>query len=74
MKIEFVSDVVCPWCIIGLKSLDQALARIGDELGPIGKTLERQVRLYAVDRAQATQRSLRRARNPRPDGPGIGTG
>lgn len=35
MKIEFVSDVVCPWCIIGLKSLDQALARIGDELGPV---------------------------------------
>jgi predicted DsbA family dithiol-disulfide isomerase len=35
MKIEFVSDVVCPWCIIGLKSLDQALERIGDELGPV---------------------------------------
>jgi predicted DsbA family dithiol-disulfide isomerase len=35
MKIDFVSDVVCPWCIIGLKSLDQALERIGGELGPI---------------------------------------
>jgi predicted DsbA family dithiol-disulfide isomerase len=35
MKIDFVSDVVCPWCIIGLKSLDIALARIGDDIGPI---------------------------------------
>lgn len=30
MKIDFVSDVSCPWCIIGLKGLEGALARIGD--------------------------------------------
>jgi predicted DsbA family dithiol-disulfide isomerase len=30
MKIDFVSDVSCPWCIIGLKSLEQALARVPD--------------------------------------------
>lgn len=29
LKIDFVSDVSCPWCAIGLKSLEQALARIG---------------------------------------------
>jgi predicted DsbA family dithiol-disulfide isomerase len=28
MKIDFVSDVACPWCAVGLWSLDQALARI----------------------------------------------
>nr|WP_321167564.1 DsbA family oxidoreductase [uncultured Roseateles sp.] len=28
MKIDFVSDVSCPWCAIGLKSLEQALARV----------------------------------------------
>ncbi|HEX2010112.1 MAG TPA: DsbA family oxidoreductase [Roseateles sp.] len=28
MKIDFVSDVSCPWCAIGLKSLEQALARL----------------------------------------------
>jgi predicted DsbA family dithiol-disulfide isomerase len=28
MKIDFVSDVSCPWCAIGLKSLEQALARM----------------------------------------------
>ncbi len=32
MKIDFVSDVSCPWCVIGLKSLEAAIARLGDEL------------------------------------------
>ncbi len=30
MRIDFVSDVSCPWCAIGLKSLEQAIARLGD--------------------------------------------
>ena len=30
MKIDFVSDVSCPWCAIGLKSLEAAIARLGD--------------------------------------------
>lgn len=30
VKIDFVSDVVCPWCVIGLKSLEAALANMGD--------------------------------------------
>lgn len=30
LKIDFVSDVSCPWCVIGLKGLEQALARLGD--------------------------------------------
>jgi predicted DsbA family dithiol-disulfide isomerase len=29
MKIDFVSDIACPWCAVGLNSLEQALARIG---------------------------------------------
>ncbi len=32
MKIDFVSDVSCPWCAIGLQALEQALARIGPDL------------------------------------------
>lgn len=32
LKIDFVSDVSCPWCVIGLKSLDQALERVGDDI------------------------------------------
>jgi predicted DsbA family dithiol-disulfide isomerase len=30
LKIDFVSDVSCPWCVIGLRSLEQALQRVGD--------------------------------------------
>jgi len=30
MKIDFVSDVSCPWCIIGLRGLEEALAQTGD--------------------------------------------
>ena len=32
LKIDFVSDVACPWCVIGLKALDQALARVDPEI------------------------------------------
>ena len=32
MKIDFVSDVSCPWCVIGLKALQDALVRVGDEV------------------------------------------
>ena len=32
LKIDFVSDVSCPWCVIGLASLERALERIGDEV------------------------------------------
>ena len=31
LKIDFVSDVSCPWCAIGLKSLEAALDNIGDD-------------------------------------------
>lgn len=30
LKIDFVSDVVCPWCVIGLAALEQAIARFGN--------------------------------------------
>ncbi|WP_243042154.1 DsbA family oxidoreductase [Dyella sedimenti] len=32
LKIDFVSDVVCPWCAVGLKSLEHALRNLGDEV------------------------------------------
>ncbi len=32
LTIDFVSDVSCPWCAIGLKSLEQALADSADAL------------------------------------------
>jgi predicted DsbA family dithiol-disulfide isomerase len=30
MKIDFVSDISCPWCIIGLRGLEEALDRTSD--------------------------------------------
>jgi predicted DsbA family dithiol-disulfide isomerase len=32
LKIDFVSDISCPWCIVGLNSLQQALDAIGTEV------------------------------------------
>ena len=32
MRIDFVSDVACPWCAVGLLALEQALQRIGPQL------------------------------------------
>ena len=32
MKIDFISDVSCPWCAIGLRNLETALERIGPDL------------------------------------------
>ncbi len=32
VQIDFVSDVVCPWCAVGLASLERAIERIGPGL------------------------------------------
>jgi predicted DsbA family dithiol-disulfide isomerase len=32
MKIDFVSDVSCPWCAVGLKALEAALARVAPDV------------------------------------------
>jgi predicted DsbA family dithiol-disulfide isomerase len=32
LRIDFVSDVSCPWCAIGYKSLETALLRMGGEV------------------------------------------
>lgn len=32
IKIDFVSDVSCPWCAVGLSSLEVALARLDGEI------------------------------------------
>ena len=30
LKIDFVSDVSCPWCVIGLRAMEEALETLGD--------------------------------------------
>jgi predicted DsbA family dithiol-disulfide isomerase len=32
LRIDFVSDVACPWCVVGLRSLKEALDKIGGEV------------------------------------------
>ena len=32
LKIDFVSDVSCPWCVIGLRGLTEALDQLGAEV------------------------------------------
>jgi predicted DsbA family dithiol-disulfide isomerase len=71
MKIDFVSDVACPWCAVGLNSLEQALARIGaavpvelhfqpfelnPQLGPAGEdAAEHLMRKYRISTEQLAQ-------------------
>lgn len=31
IKIDFVSDVACPWCAVGLGNLNQAIAQLSDK-------------------------------------------
>ena len=35
MRIDFVSDIACPWCAIGMSALDRALTRIGTDVGEV---------------------------------------
>jgi predicted DsbA family dithiol-disulfide isomerase len=35
LRIDFVSDVACPWCAIGLNSLERALEKVGGDIGAV---------------------------------------
>lgn len=35
MRIDFVSDVACPWCAIGFSALERALTRVGGGVGDV---------------------------------------
>lgn len=68
LRIDFVSDVACPWCAVGLASLQQALAKLDGEvraeihlqpfelnpqLAPEGEDAgEHIMRKYGIDEAQ----------------------
>jgi predicted DsbA family dithiol-disulfide isomerase len=71
LKIDFVSDIACPWCAIGLVALEQALAQAADtlradihlqpfelnpQMGPEGEDItEHLTRKYGSTPAQQTQ-------------------
>lgn len=68
LRIDFVSDVVCPWCAIGLASLEQALQSVQREIavelqvqpfelnpqmGPAGEDIAAHLQAkYGMDEAQ----------------------
>jgi predicted DsbA family dithiol-disulfide isomerase len=68
VKIDFVSDIACPWCAVGLKSLEAAIQRVGPGLqvelrfqpfelnprmAPAGEdTVEHLTRKYGITAAQ----------------------
>lgn len=72
LRIDFVSDVACPWCAIGLASLQQALTRldgtvnaeihlqpfeVNPQLPPEGEDAnERQMGKYGISEAQLEAR------------------
>jgi predicted DsbA family dithiol-disulfide isomerase len=68
LRIDFVSDVSCPWCAVGLASLQQALARVPEldvelhfqpfelnpNLGPDGEdAIEHLTAKYGISTEQA---------------------
>jgi predicted DsbA family dithiol-disulfide isomerase len=71
VRIDFVSDIVCPWCAIGLASLEQAIARVGDlvavelhvqpfelnpDMAPEGESIDEHLgRKYGLSSAQLQQ-------------------
>ena len=75
MRIDFVSDVSCPWCAIGLVALEQALANLGGDvsadirfqpfelnpqLGPDGEdTTEHLQRKYGLSDVQLAENQER---------------
>ena len=71
VKIDFVSDVACPWCAIGLAALERAIADVGGDLkvelrfqpfelnpdmGPQGESIaEHLARKYGLSAEQLAQ-------------------
>ena len=69
LKIDFVSDVSCPWCVIGLRALDQALVNVkaditanihfqpfelNPQMGPKGQEITEHItQKYGISAAQA---------------------
>ncbi len=75
IKIDFVSDIACPWCAVGLASLEQAISRVKDavdvelhfqpfelnpQMGPEGEDVtEHLIRKYQISAEQVAQNQAR---------------
>lgn len=75
IKIDFVSDIACPWCAVGLASLEQAISRVKDvanvelhfqpfelnpQMSPEGEDVtEHLMRKYQISPEQVAQNQAR---------------
>ncbi len=75
IRIDFVSDIACPWCAVGLASLEQAIERVKDavsvelhfqpfelnpQMGPDGEDVtEHLMRKYQISSEQVAQNQAR---------------
>jgi len=75
IKIDFVSDIACPWCAVGLASLEQAIDRVkglvnvelhfqpfelNPQMGPEGEDVtEHLMRKYQISAEQVAQNQAR---------------
>ncbi|MFL5129779.1 MAG: DsbA family protein [Microvirga sp.] len=74
LKIDVGSDVACPWCVIGLRRLEQALANAADaditfqpfELNPRMPAAGQSLGEYITEKYSSTaeQSAASRAMNP----------
>ena len=58
LAIDVVSDVVCPWCFIGKRRLEKAVAQRPDI--PVGIRWRQRVRVEKVNRAWKRAEDQRR--------------
>lgn len=72
VQVDIVSDVVCPWCIVGFKQLEQALARTNlmanlrwhpFELNPNMPTEGQNLREHLIGKYGITEDQSAQARN-----------
>jgi predicted DsbA family dithiol-disulfide isomerase len=75
IKIDFVSDIACPWCAVGLASLERAIDRVRDlvdvelhfqpfelnpQMGPEGEDVtDHLMRKYQISAEQVAQNQAR---------------
>ncbi|MFM8466533.1 MAG: DsbA family oxidoreductase [Oxalobacteraceae bacterium] len=75
IRIDFVSDIACPWCAVGLVSLEQAIERVKDlvdvelhfqpfelnpQMGPEGEEVsDHLMRKYQISAEQVAQNQAR---------------
>lgn len=70
MTFDVISDVVCPWCVIGLLGLERALDATGDVVAPVIRLQPFELNPHMPPGGQDIGEHLREKYGPRADGGG----